>query len=185
LWVAILLMLAIGYGGPLLLVKGCEAVFHQFEEARRERLANVTSPDGHWALVVERDPGTESWHQIFLRRSGDEELVRLGYAGDGNPHPVVVLWSDDSTVASVWLDGELSYVHDRWNRNPTPVELIRQPAAPRLMSRADLAERVRRLQSPWSTTLPTTRPVIAPSRPGIDTSAQGTVDTAGAPRRAP
>jgi hypothetical protein len=138
-------MLVIGAVVPLLLLKGCEALFLGFNTA--QRLADMPSPDGQCSIVVERDPGLdgEAQHQVLLRRRGEDGLERLGMAGDFAAHEVVVLWSDDSTVACVWLDGTLSFVHDRLGRNPTPVDLIRRPAHGKV-SRSDVAAQLQRLQ---------------------------------------
>ena len=138
---------------PLLLLKGCEAaLFFQLDNV--QTLADVPSPDGELALIVKRDPGFDgdAQHDILLRRRGTEKLERLGMAGDLAAHDVIVLWSDDSTAASIWLDGVLSYIYDRLGRNPTPVELIGRPPSQRQVSRAELGVMVRELQagkSPW------------------------------------
>ena len=176
------LALAMGVAVPLLLLKGCEAaLFFQLDNV--QTLADVPSPDGQLVLVVRREPGMDgdAQHDILLRPKGAEKLERLGVAGDLAAHDVIVLWSDDSTVASVWLDGVLSYVYDRMGRNPTPVEVVGRPTSLRPVSRAELAVMVRELQagkSPWALP-PATAPVTQ------RTSPPGTPGTAAAQRRAP
>jgi hypothetical protein len=140
------LMLVTGAVVPLMLLKGCEALlFLGLDSA--QRLADVPSPDGRCSIVVVREPGLdgEAQHQVLLRRRGEDGLERLGMAGDLGAHEVEVIWSGDSTVACVWLDGTLSFVHDRLGRNPTPLDLIGRPAH-RRVSRSDVAAQLQRLR---------------------------------------